>query len=196
MDKFFFEVPSIRRKQDAIDYIKEFKMYNSRINGVGELDNYLLFNDYEGWLLKLEDDYVRVPSEEGVPTRTYFFVRESDNRIIGMINIRLVLNERLKKIGGNIGYSIRPTERNKGYNKINLYLGLKICKEYGLDKVFLDALKDNIASWKTMESLGGYLIRDYYESTYFKDFIKDYEIDINKCLVDNKKYEMYVLNTR
>ena len=34
-----------------------------------------------------------------------------------MINIRLALNDRLKKIGGHIGYSIRPTERGNGYNK-------------------------------------------------------------------------------
>ena len=26
-------------------------------------------------------------------------------------------NDELKDIGGHIGYSIRPTERNKGYNK-------------------------------------------------------------------------------
>ena len=45
-----------------------------------------------------------------------------------MINIRLALNESLKKYGGNIGYCIRPVERGKGYNKINLYLGLKICQ--------------------------------------------------------------------
>lgn len=30
-----------------------------------------------------------------------------------MINIRLALNERLKKVGGHIGYSIRPTEKRQ-----------------------------------------------------------------------------------
>lgn len=44
-----------------------------------------------------------------------------------MINIRLALNERLKKYGGNIGYSIRPTERGKGYK--DLLEDIKIMKK-------------------------------------------------------------------
>ena len=47
-------------------------------------------------------------TEEKVPAETYFLVRKSDNKIVGMINIRLQLNEKLKAFGGNIGYSIRP----------------------------------------------------------------------------------------
>ena len=109
MEKFKFVVPTIEWKQKAIDFINEFYTYNSNINGTGGLQRYL--DNYEGWLEKLEEDYNRQPSEEKVPARTYFFVRESDNKIIGMINIRLALNEKLKKFGGNIGYSIRPTER-------------------------------------------------------------------------------------
>ena len=69
-----------------------FYLYNSNINGAGGLHRYL--DNYEGWLIKLEEDYVREPNEEKVPSRTYFLVRESDNRIVGMINIRLKLNER------------------------------------------------------------------------------------------------------
>lgn len=60
-----------------------------------------------------------------VPNKTFFLIRCEDNKIVGMINIRLELNEKLKNSGGHIGYSVRPTERRKGYNKINLYLGLK-----------------------------------------------------------------------
>lgn len=79
--------------------------------------------------MKFQEDSSRIANEEKVPARTYFLIRCSDNKIIGMINIRLSLNEKLKKYGGHIGYSIRPTERGKGYNKINLYLGLKDCQE-------------------------------------------------------------------
>lgn len=62
---------------------------------------------------KLEEDRTRIPNEEKVPAETYFLVRENDNKIVGMINIRLTLNENLKKFGSHIGYSIRPTERKK-----------------------------------------------------------------------------------
>ena len=65
----------------------------------------------------------------------------------------------MKKFAGNIGYGIRPTERRKGYNKINLYLGLIEAKKAGLDRVMLDCETKNLASSKTMEALGGKLER-------------------------------------
>ena len=193
MEKFKFVVPTIEWKQKAIDFINEFYTYNSNINGTGGLQRYL--DNYEGWLKKLEEDYTRQPSEEKVPARTYFFVRESDNKIIGMINIRLALNESLKKYGGHIGYSIRPTERGNGYNKINLYLGLKVCKEYGIEEVFMDADKDNPASWKTIESLGGKNIREYFDDEFDHCIVKDYIINVKTAIDSNKdKYEQYIIN--
>ena len=194
MEKLYFEVPSIDRKKDAIDFINEFYEYNSRINGVGGLNRYL--DEYEGWLEKLEDDYTREPSEELVPARTYFLIRENDKKIIGMINIRLVLNEKLKKYGGHIGFGIRPTERGKGYNKINLYLGLKVCNEYGIDKAFMDADLDNPASWKTMEALGGKRVRQYFEDEVAHCEVVCYSIDVKKSLEKYKAFEKYVLDNK
>lgn len=191
MDKFKFEIPTKEREQDAIDFINEFYEHNSDINGTGGLQRYL--DNYDGWLEKLEEDYKRIPNEERVPARTYFLVRESDNEIVGMINIRLALNERLKKYGGHIGYCIRPTERGKGYNKINLYLGLKICKEHGIKEVFMDADKENPASWKTMESLGGINIREYYDDEYAHCVVKYYTINVDNAIEENRnKYEHFL----
>lgn len=187
MERFCFEVPGITRKDDAIAYIQEFYQFGSEINGSGGLDRYL--DDYERWLEKLNEDYSRVPNEEKVPARTYFLVRESDSRIVGMINIRLVLNERLKHYGGHMGYSIRPTERGKGYNKINLYLGLKVCDTHGIDKVFMDADLNNPASWKTMEALSGVRIREYYDDVYAHCTVVDYNIDVKKALQEHPEYE-------
>ena len=183
MEKFYLEEPSINRKDEAISYINEFYKYNSQINGVGGLHRYL--DDYEGWLKKLDKDYTIIPSEEIVPARTYFLIRENDNKIIGMINIRLALNEKLKKFGGNIGYSIRPTERGKGYNKINLYLGLKVCQNYGISKVLMDADKENPASWRTMEALGGINIREFFDSENAHCIVKDYEINVDESISKN-----------
>ena len=132
MEKFYFEVPTINRKEAALAFIQEFFDYSSNVYGAGSLKRYV--DNYEGWLEKLEQDYVREVDEEHVPARTYFFVRESDKKIVGMINIRLALNEKLRSYGGNIGYCIRPTERRKGYNKINLYLALKVCDLYKIDQ--------------------------------------------------------------
>lgn len=88
-----------------------------------------------------------------------FIIRKSDNRIIGSINVRWNLTEEMKQFGGNIGYGIRPTERRKGYNKINLYLGLIEVQKLGLDKVMLVCEINNLGSSRTMQSLGGMLER-------------------------------------
>ena len=191
MEKFYFEIPGISRKEDAIDYIREFLEYGSEINGAGGLHRFL--DDYEGWLKKLDLDYIQVPDEERVPGRTYFLVRESDSRIVGMINIRLALNERLSHYGGHIGYSIRPTERGKGYNNINLYLGLKVCRKYGIERIFMDADLENPASWKTMEAFGGVRIREYYDDVNAHCTVVDYNIDVNRALDSHPEYEERII---
>lgn len=188
MEKLKQVKPTKEYEKQAIEYIKEFYEYNSEINGVGGLHRYL--EDYDGWLKKLENDRNRIPNEEKVPAETYFLVREKDNKIVGMINIRLALNEKLKKYGGNIGYSIRPTERRKGYNKINLYLALLVCQKHGIKEVLLDCDKDNLGSSKTMQSLGGILVREYYDEENAKCIVQDYIIDVDESIKNNKeKYE-------
>ena len=187
MEKLYFEIPGIARKDDAVEYIREFHEYGSNINGTGGLDRFT--DNYDGWLEKLEQDYTREPDREKVPARTFFLVRDTDRRIVGMINIRFCLNERLSRCGGHIGYSIRPTERGKGYNRINLYLGLKVCAAHGIDRVFLDADLNNPASWRTMEALGGIRVREYYDDVYAHCTVVDYNIDVGKALKDHPEFE-------
>lgn len=185
MDRLRLVVPDISRKDEALSYIQEFLDYGSEINGVGSLDRYM--NDYDGWLEKLEVDRTMEPNENRVPADTYFLVRESDDRIIGMINIRHCLNENLRLIGGHIGYSVRPTERRKGYNKVNLYLGLLRCQELGIDEVLMDCDADNLGSARTMQALGGRLVREWYEPNIYKTVLQDYVIDVDESVKTYRK---------
>ncbi len=41
MEKFYFEVPGMNRKNDAIAFINEFYEFNSDINGTGGLQRFL-----------------------------------------------------------------------------------------------------------------------------------------------------------
>lgn len=179
MEKLKHEIPSLSRKEDAISYINEFYEYGSRINGSGKLDDYL--DNYEGWLKHLKWQSSVKPDEEHVPALTYFLVRESDNKIVGMLNIRLTLNNKLKNSGGHIGYGIRPTERRKGYNKINLYLGLKECKAHGITEAELWCNRSNVGSSSTMKALGGVLSKSVYNEEK-NIYIDKYVIDVNKSL--------------
>ena len=186
MEKFYLEKPTLERKAEALEYIKEFIDSNSEIHGVGSIQRYV--NEYEMWLKMVEDNWNRQVSDVLVPSHTYFLIRKNDNRIVGMIDIRLALTEQLRKYGGNIGYSIRPTERGKGYGKINLYLALKVCDKYGLEKVMLDCDKTNNASAHTIISLGGILTKEGYNDVA-GTIVQDYWIDVKDALADNVKYE-------
>lgn len=90
-------LPNIDYKEQAIQYIKEFKEYGSEVNGSGALDSYLDESTYEEWLQKVRGDMdIANILNPRVPALTYFYVREEDKRIVGMVNIRLALNDFLR----------------------------------------------------------------------------------------------------
>lgn len=186
MEKFYLEEPTLKRKVEALNYIKEFYLNNSDVNGVGKLDDYL--DNYEEWLkyLKVMSNPNTCP-KKWCPGFEYFLIRENDNKLVGMINLRYNLNESLLIHGGHIGYSIRPTERRKGYNKIQLYLCLLKAKELGLDKVLLTAYDHNLGSVKTILALGGILENKIEDE---KGFMSRYWIDVNESIEKNK--ELYI----
>ena len=161
MERFYLEEPSLERKDEIIEYLDEFVKYNSNINGTGSLDKIydgLTFEEALERCLNMKNEgYAK--SINRVPGKTFLLIRKNDNKIVGTINIRWNLSEDMLKFGGHIGYGIRPTERRKGYNKIQLYLVLLEAQKLNLDKVMLDCSVDNLGSDKTIKALGGILER-------------------------------------
>ncbi len=84
-----------------------------------------------------------------------FWLVNDDKRILGAVNIRHRLNDYLIRIGGHIGYGIRPSDRRKGYATEMLRLALEIVKSMGIEKVLVTCDKDNIGSVKTIIKNGG-----------------------------------------
>lgn len=196
MERFFLERPSMERKNEIIDYINEFVEYKSAINGTGSLDKILEGYTFEQALercLNMENkEYAE--SVGRCQGKTFLLIRENDNKIVGTINVRWNLNEEMLRFGGHIGYGIRPTERRKGYNKINLYLGMIEAKKVGLDKVMLDCDVNNLGSDRTLKALGGKLERT--EVDPFDGVLTNvYWFDVEDTLINYKTiYEPYVCN--
>ncbi len=185
MEKLRLVRPEKKHEKQAMEYLEEFFANGSKAHGAGGLDRYK--DDYDGWLEKLAADRVQVPNEERVPAETFFLMKQTPDDIehlVGMVNIRLDMNDTLWVYGGHIGYSIRPSERRKGYNKVNLYLALKVCQNHGLEAVLLDCDKNNVGSAKTMRALGGRLIRECpHKDWEGKDaVIQWYVIDVDAAL--------------
>ena len=155
-------LPSKANKLDAIDYIKEFHIYNSSINGTGGLD----INHYENWLEQSNLSHSGITiREDRVPASTYFAYNE-ENKLVGMCNIRHHLSDYLIKSGsGHIGYSVRPIERQKGYATEILKNALRILHhEHQVNTALIGCYKENIASKKAIIKNGGVLHQEIIEN--------------------------------
>lgn len=80
-------------------------------------------------------------------------------KAIGFLNLRLCLSNFLLEEGGHIGYSIRPSERGKGYAKETLCQGLQVAKEKNIKKTLVTCSVNNPASRAVILANGG-LIED------------------------------------
>lgn len=87
----------------------------------------------------------------------YMSVRVSDGKIIGFCCLRhkLEYDDDDIDFASHIGYSIRPSERGKGYAKEQLRLVLREAKKLGLDHVRIVCRDINIGSIRTIMANGG-----------------------------------------
>ena len=150
MEKIILIKPNLSYADEITKYNEESLKENPLINGAAGLDN---FSSIKDWLEELKKRSSEATVPEGlVPSTTYLAIREIDNYIVGMVDIRHYLDEFLTQVGGNIGYSVRKTERNKGYAKQILKLALEKCKDLKMKKVLITCDEDNIASEKVILS--------------------------------------------
>ena len=84
-----------------------------------------------------------------------FWLTDRDE-FVGQASIRPELSTSyLITYGGHIGYSIRPSKRNRGYGTKILALALEKASDLGLGKALVTCDSDNLASRKIIERNGG-----------------------------------------
>lgn len=98
------------------------------------------------------------PTPEIVPMDSYFI--EADGRMLGDLFIRHQLSDHLEKIGGHIGYKVRPSCRNRGVATASLRLGLKALADLGIEHALVTCNTTNAASARVIEKCGGMRIED------------------------------------
>ena len=168
--------PNKAYEAKAKAFIQEFWNCGSEIAGSGSLDRYLREHTYGEWLEKVFAymDIANLP-EGKIPGLTYFCVREEDDAIVGMVNIRLALNEFLRTEAGQIGYCVRPSEQRKGYGTQILKEGLAVLARLDVREVIVTCDKVNLASAGVIQNCGGKLDAEYYSET-FGEVIQRYVI--------------------
>lgn len=161
MDQIILVCPSPEHAEQVMQLRSELIEANDADSfaGCSSLEN---FEDYSTWLdlrSQLEDP-ARVPAGK-VPSSAYLAVRTCDHRVIGMIDLRHHIDHPILGLwGGHIGYTVRPSERGKGYAKEMLRLNLENCRARGLDRVMITCSPDNPASERTIIANGGVFEKD------------------------------------
>jgi len=169
--------PSIAYDEQIQAFRREFLAYGGSMDGCGSLRR---FDKTQDWLDQVESlAHAETTPPDLVPMTQYIYVRESDNKIVGVIQIRHYFNAFLEKYAGHIGYSVCPSERKKGYATQMLKLVLPECKRLGIDKVLVCCVQGNEGSRKVILNNGG-----AYESTvYLKErdvYLERYWIDLTE----------------
>lgn len=138
--------------RDVYDMLQEMPAHeNGFVNSV----NGKTFEAYQTWL----EGAVRSSEITGivdgwkVPQTTYWLYE--DDVPVGMGKVRHLLTDALLLEGGNVGYAIRPSARNRGLGRAFLALLIEESRKIGVDRLLLTVRNDNQPSIRVALANGG-----------------------------------------
>ena len=161
MDKLRLLIPTVVDAAQVMDYRQAFLDAGSEMDGTSGLRQ---FEDPLQWLALTEKmrNSATVPANL-VPATQFICLREIDQKVVGMLQVRHTMNDYIRTYAGHIGYSVRPDERRKGIATWMLQNALPFCKTLGLDRVMVSCYNTNEASRRTILACGG-----TYDATVFE----------------------------
>ena len=146
-----YRLPCISDEKMLLEYVREHHDHGeTSISASLGLSS----SDYSEWVEKIQKNASTGDDAWG---KSLLYLCFDQDRLVGLLSIRYELPKELSDKIGDIGYGVRPSERNKGYATAMLRYALSVCKEKGMGKVLLGCYKDNLASAATIRKNGGIL---------------------------------------
>lgn len=161
MSEIVLKIPTAEYAEQIMAYRREFLENNSEMDGTNGLRK---CESAEEWFVKVKQmsSPETCPKQHAVSTQ-YLAVRESDDKLVGMIDLRHHIDHPvLSMFGGHIGYSVLPSERRKGYAKEMLRQCLEKARERGLTWVMISCNIHNPGSERTILANGGVFQREIF----------------------------------
>lgn len=114
------------------------------------------FEDFRNSLPRYVEMSQGINLPEGYVAQTIYWLYVNE-KPVAYGKLRHRLNEHLLMHGGHVGYSVRPTERGKGYGKLILAEIIKEARKMGIDRLLLTCDDTNTRSRNVIESNNGKL---------------------------------------
>lgn len=162
MEDFCLVKPDSSMEEEIDAFRKEF--LDSKEEKMPGCSNLEKFHNAADWIKYTQDisSEFTLP-EDSVLSEQYVYVRKNDGKIVGMIVFRKIhKGEDLENYRGNIGYSIRPSERRKGIAKKMLGDILPECKKMGYKNISAICDTHNEGSKRVIVACGGRLEKKLY----------------------------------
>lgn len=151
--------PTKKDKEKIMEMYKEY-MTSDVIAGIDIFEGIRDFEkieelSFDEWINYLEKNKYEKNLPESYSPHTLYLAINDDNEVVGAIGIRWKKVPILMTFGGLIGYSIRPSQRGRGYASEMLKLALEKFNNTNIDNVLITCKDFNIASKKVIEKNGG-----------------------------------------
>ena len=153
MEKIKLVQPELTDAQEIWAYRGEMLAAGMSIDGGAALEK---ATSPEDWIKKVRLCEKEENCPGKVPSHVYLAKRESDGKMVGIIDLRHHIDHPVLSVwGGHIGYSVRVSEQKRGYGTEMLRLLLPIAAERGLKRVLITCTDGNIGSEKIIRHNGG-----------------------------------------
>jgi predicted acetyltransferase len=120
------------------------------------LDDFTPDEPWAGYLARLEAHRRGrdLPPDQVAAT---FLVADVAGVMVGRVSIRHELNDYLRRVGGHIGYGIRPGHRRRGHATAALREALLVAGRLGIERALVTCDDGNVGSTTVIERCGGVL---------------------------------------